>query len=289
MPYPADPSARTAILDLLGSVWPHVPPSVEHASRWGADWCEVSTPFVRWEDARALSLVGVLRLPMRVNGRDVTLAGIHGVCTRAAHRGRGLFRSAIDEALRFAEREIGETAILWTEEPAIYERFGFRRAFEQIATLDVDVTPVRDARSRRLDPDLDEDLALLKRMLASRAPVSDRLATREPGWHFLIDLALHGSLAPALVHLPALDAIVAVEDRGRALRIHDVIAPRIPDVGELVAHLGGAPWGVEIALTCDLLCPRAHDSIPHDATDVLMVRGPLDVPPPFALSSLVRC
>lgn len=289
MPYPDDPAARRAILDVLGSVWPHVPPSVEHAHRWGADWCEVSTPFVRWEDGRALALVGVLRLPMRVNGRDVTFAGIHGVCTRAAYRGRGLFRSAMEDALRFAERELGETALLWTEEPAIYERFGFRRAVERIATLDVDVAPERGAQARRLDPDDPADLALLRSALARRAPVSDRLATREPGWHFLIDLALHGALAPALVHLPALDAIVAIEDRGRALRIHDVIAPRIPDVRELVAQLGGAPWGVEIALTSDLLCPRAHETIPHDASDVLMVRGPLEITPPFALSSLVRC
>lgn len=287
MPYPPDPGARTDVVDLLGSVWTHVPPSIAQALRWGADWHEVSTPFVRWEDGRALTVVGVLRMPMRVNGRDVELAGIHGVCTRASHRGLGHFRSAMREALRFAE-SISETAILWTADPAIYEGFGFRRAEERIATLDVDAPPIA-GKARRLDLDIAQDLELLRRMLATREPVSDRLATREPGWHFLIDLALHGSLAPALVHLPELETIAAIEDRGRALRVHDVIAPRLPSLAELVAHLGGAPWGVELALTPDRFCAREPETMAHDASDVLMVRGPLDVTAPFALSSMVRC
>ena len=66
-------------------------------------------------------------------------------------------------------------------------------------------------------------------------------------------------------------------------------APRLPSLAELVAHLGGAPWGVELALTPDRFCAREPETMAHDATDVLMVRGPLDVTPPFALSSMVRC
>ena len=287
MSYPEDESARTAIIDLIGSVWPHVPPSLAQARAWGAEWFDVSTPFVRWDGGRPLTVVGVLRMPMRVNGRDVELAGIHGVCTRASHRGLGHFRTAITEALRFAET-FSETAILWTEQPAIYEPFGFRRVQERISTLDVDAPPLAGG-ARRLDLDRPGDLELLRSMLASREPVSDRLATREPGWHFVIDLALHGSLAPPLVHLPELDAIVLAEDRGRALRIHDVVAPRLPALHAIVAHLGGAPWGVELALTPDRLCARTPESVPHDATDVLMVRGPLDVAPPIALSTMVRC
>lgn len=288
MPYPVDPSARTAIIDLLGATWHHVPSAIERARGWGADWFEVSTPFVRCEGSRPVAVVGVLEMPLRVAGRDVVLAGVHGVCTHPAYRGRGLFRSAMEEALGFAST-FSSTTLLWTEQPSIYAAFGFRRVVEEISRVGLAPPPASGTPPRILDPEREDDLALIRRALSVRAPVSDRLATREPGWHFLIDLALHGSLAPTLVHLPALEAIACVETYRGALRIHDVIAPRIPPLRELLAHLGSTKRVIELAFTPDLSWSGAMTTAEHDATDVLMVRGELDLAKPFALSTMVRC
>ncbi|MDQ3037109.1 MAG: GNAT family N-acetyltransferase, partial [Myxococcota bacterium] len=180
MPYPEDLAARAAIVDLLGSVWHHVPSAIERAHRWGGDWFELSTPFVRAEGARAVSVVGVIEMPLRVAGADVIAAGIHGVCTRPAHRGHGHFRAAMEEALRFAD-SFASVALLWTEQPAIYERFGFRRVVEEIVRVELDPPSARGERPRRLDPERDDDLALLRRALDARAPISERLATRDRG------------------------------------------------------------------------------------------------------------
>lgn len=288
MPYPRELAARTAIVDLLGGTWHHVPSAIARARRWGGDWFEVSTPFVRSDGERPVSVVGVIEMPLRVLGADVIAAGVHGVCTHPAHRGRGHFRSAMEEALGFVD-SFASLALLWTEEPAIYERFGFRRVVEEIARVELAPIPPRGEPPRRLDPARDEDLALLRRVLATRAPVSERLATRDRGAHFLIDLALHGSLAPALVHLPALDAIACVETERGVLRIHDVIGARIPPLTELLAHLGSEGRAIELAVTPDLLWDGPITRAPHDASDVLMVRGPLAVEPPVALSVMVRC
>lgn len=288
MPYPRDPSERRALVDLLTSAWPHVPGAIERAGAWDADWFEMSTPFARLAGPRAISVVGVIEVPLVLAGREVRVAGVHGVCTHPTHRGRGLFRDAMEEALAWIDARF-ETAILWTEEPAIYGRFGFREAREHLFA-----TGARGSipeAARRLEPEDDRDRALLTDRLRRRAPLSARLATRDPGAHTLLDLALLGPDAPALVHLPELDTIVAITERDATLRIDDVIAPALPDLDVILAALPpvgeGAP--VTLAFSADALTARALEPIPHPATDVLMVRGSWPIEPPFALSAIVRC
>lgn len=288
MPYPGDVARRRALIELLASCWPHVPEAIDRARAWGADWCSVSTPFARWAGPRAAAVVGVIEMPIRLARHDVVVAGVHGVCTHPAHRGRGLFRDAMEEALASIDAR-GRTAILWTEEPGIYERFGFRAVRESV--LELDARGAIPAGARRLDPDRPADLERLVARLRGRAPVSEQLASRDPGWHVLIDLALLGVDAPTLVEIGELDAVVAITEGDGALRIDDVIAPRMPPIDAVLEWLRAPPGEgspIAMAFRPDAIASR-WTAVPHPATDVLMVRGAWPIEPPFALSPLVRC
>jgi hypothetical protein len=195
----------------------------------------------------------------------------------------------MEEALAVGDAR-WDAAILWTEEPEIYRRFGFAPRIEHAFDFG-EARAAVPSGARALELDRDGDRALLSAALARRTPVSERAATREPGWHFLIDVALAGPSAPELVHVPELEAIAAIERDGDTLRVIDVVASRLPRLDDLVARIPRAQGAViELATGWDSLSDRPPlASRPSGASDVLMVRGRLDVPEPFALSPLTRC
>ena len=287
MAYPDDPGLRERIVALLGATWPHVPPGVELARTWGADWCEGSTPVVTLSGDMPIAVVGVIEIPLVVDGEARVVAGVHGVCTHPAYRRRGAFADAMRRALYFSDQRY-DTSILWTEEPAIYERFGFARVEEHALAL---ACAPRMGAARAMDLDEPSELARLRSALSRRTPVSPRIATRDRGWHFLIDAALWrtSGQAPTLWAIDAWDVIVATHESDDTLYVHDVIAETevpldavleaIPTTAPRMELTFGPPWGGVIG-----------HPITHPMSDVLMVRGaPLGIEAPFALSPLSRC
>ncbi|MBK9647816.1 MAG: GNAT family N-acetyltransferase [Deltaproteobacteria bacterium] len=85
---------------LFETSFPGLPAGVERAGAVGVPWPSVTTPFVGFDGDEAVSHVGVLMQPMRLNGEDRLVAGIHAVCTRPSHRGRGLARRLLAGGLR---------------------------------------------------------------------------------------------------------------------------------------------------------------------------------------------
>src|SRR5690606_14697780 len=119
------PRTRAELLAALGSAFPSVPAKIDAARALGWDWDAVTTPFVDRVDGHIVSHVGVLEVPLRLDGRAVRVAGIHAVCTLPAFRRRGCYRRAMERALAFVEPR-WELAQLYTSQPALYEPFGFR-------------------------------------------------------------------------------------------------------------------------------------------------------------------
>lgn len=286
MSYPSDPSLRADTLQLIGSTWKRLPDAVERARSWGAEWCEVSTPFVHIEDGRVIAHVGVLEIPMVIAGRSRTVAGIHAVCTDPEHRRRGHVRSTLERALAWVDAR-HDIAVLWANDPAIYTRFGFVAREESIF-----VGPVRGGEASSLQPlalDRPADVAFVREHLARRAPMSQQTGTVEPGWLALIDLALW-SPGPSLAYIPELECIVVYGVRERFLDLYDVIAETIPPLSELAARLGPSIDTAVVYCSPDLLDAPHLVAEPTVLIDPLMVRGawPLGEQP-FAFSPIARC
>lgn len=140
---------------------------------------------------------------------------------------------------------------------------------------------------------LEREPELVRRLLAEREPVSNQLGTREPGWHFLIDVALWRDAADWLWYCEELDALVVAKLEGGTLRVRDLVARRLPTLSQVSAAFGGAERGVE-RIECYLTPDRVGDlELEPSATpleDVLMVRGSWPVEgSAVALSPLSRC
>lgn len=291
MAYPADPGARAAILRLLGATWPRVARAVARAVGWGAGWYDLSTPFLSRDDGGApLSHVGVWPIELAAGGAPLRAAGIHAVCTHPDHRGRGLLRRPMAVALAFAG-ERWETQLLWTDQPALYRRYGFEVREELRYQGALPPLPAGAPAGRPLDPDRPEDLALLRRLLAARRPVSERPAAADRGDVFLVDLALRCEAepeAPPLRWLPDLGCAAAWRRRGEALVLEDVVGPEVPPLRELAARLAPGAGAVEVLFTPDRLDAGWLAPSPRPPPEVLMVRGRPLPPGPLALSPLAQ-
>ncbi len=290
MPYPDDKALRHATVKLLGQVWPRLPGCIAQASAWGADWFQLSTPFVHVVADEPVAHVGVIEIPVVTAGGVRRVAGIHAVCTHPAHRGRGYLRATMDRTLAWVDARY-EAALLWANDPAIYTRFGFAPRPESLFQGPAPrALPSREAGLRLLAVDCAADMLLLRSRLATRAPVSGRCATREPGELTLIDLALWTPPRPTIALIAALDCIVFYEVEDRTLWLYDVVAQRLPSLGELTAALGAELDEVAVCFSPDELAAPQLLPAPTPLVDFLMVRGKLlPETEPLAFSPLTRC
>jgi len=279
-----DPSSRTALMALLASAWPRVPAAIDLAADNGWPWDVVTEPFVVEHEGVPVAHAGVLIHPIRVAGTDCEVAGVHAVCTAPEHRRRGHARAALQRATQWID-ERGMLAKLHTAVPEVYEPHGFRSV--PVHRFRIDRAGGREhPTTSALRP---EDRDELHQRLARRVPVSDRYASRDPGWLFGIDLHLGQRDLSALRRVEALDVIVdwSIDDAG-TLRINDLVADTLPSLQALCAQ---APRhrAVELCFCPDRLAPDATP-VPAPEEGVLMLRGdwPLSADVPLGYSTLAE-
>lgn len=289
--WPDDSTLRSAAFELYGAVWEHVPPGIEQARVWGGDWFQVSTPFLVRSEDRLLAHAGVIECDLTVAGKRRKIAAIHGVCVHPDHRGQGLGREVLEAALTHIAGRSETTTILWSEKVDLYRKFGFEPCVESLFTAPAPMA--RPTRAIRLDLAEPESRARLVVTLRERQPISGIIAAADPGWHFLINLALWAESKGFLVALPEHKAVMVAEIEGTLLRLYDVLGPGLPPVANLVgaaqAVSGTTIEHLEIYFSPDQLDLETQAG-PHPFEDVLMVRGaPLpDEDLPFALSPFTR-
>ena len=139
--YSADWWAK--VYALFETSFPGLPAGVERAAAVGVPWPSVTTPFVWFDGEEAVSHVGVLMQPMRLNGEDRLVAGIHAVCTRPSHRGRCLARRLLAGAWAFA---VAPTPLreLSTDRPPYYTDHAIPLPPAPLRRTDFDIEGRRD-------------------------------------------------------------------------------------------------------------------------------------------------
>jgi ribosomal protein S18 acetylase RimI-like enzyme len=224
---------------LLARVWPKLPGVVAGAAAMGFAWTAVSTPFTRREHGRVVGHVGVIELPLMVEGRWRRVASIHAVCTDADRRGWGLGRALMEAVLGWCDRRY-DAIVLSTEIPRFYEKFGFRPIPEQVSARALSRRPGTPPTPARILTDRPEDVRVLRRLLSQRAPISERLGSVEDGTIFVIALLLTWGDFSRVHYCPALDVVTVHEVRDGMLVLYDVVGAVIPPVDALAEASGAA-------------------------------------------------
>lgn len=286
--YADEPGLLARVRALLGPIFPGLPEAMDLAAPLGVPWQRCSTPFVRERDGRLLAHVGVIEMRFVLAGEERSVGILHAVGTDAAERRRGHYRAILDVLLPWcAER--WETLVLNTGRPELYEPFGFWHVPEHRFVVECSETAARPRtaeRFRRIDYADPADRARLRSLLDERAPVSRRLGVVAESAAF----AFNECLRPPLLS-DELDAIVCLEREGATLRVHDVVARRMPSLDDLLARVDGPVRRVELYFAPDEIEPDARPE-PHvlHGDEHLMVRGPFAPEgEPLMLARPARC
>ena len=265
-----DTALSEQLFELLDSVFPGVREVAQNARALRASWESVSTPFVCFEQGRAVSHVGVIELSLVLRGVIVKVGSIHGVATLPSYRHQGLFRKTMEAALEHCASRY-ETLILTTEHPEYFEPFGFRVVREQVFTASVNSEGSVDG-FRLIDSTVDDDIALLHRLLETRLPVSNVLGVVNEKAVFCFN---EGSRP--LHYAKDLDVIVCMEIEGTLLKLFDIVGPGIPTLAQIAERLPDHIDEVEICFSPDRLAVDATATpylLDHDGPSYFMVRGP---------------
>jgi hypothetical protein len=169
------------------------------------------------------------------------------------------------------------TAKLHTSQPELYERFGFRIVPQHRFLID---RRGPAGRARHVGV---EDLALVRELLRSRAVMSRLFAACDDGWLFGICETLQTGGLGRLLLMREQPVVVVSEVVAGVLRVHDVVAPSVPTLGDVLAAAPAPFESVELWMSADLLTPDA-EPLPWEPGDFLMVRGDWPDLPPFAVS-----
>ena len=173
-----------------------------------------------------------------VEGSKMTCAQILTVGTLPEYRRMGLQRELWHRIQRWKPQ--GHRGFfLFTDDSAasFYGHLGLVRRVEYSYIADVP-HPDREARfeNRLLDVEDRGDFRLLLDLAHGRALVSQKLSYQTP--NLLLFMCLY-PYRKALHYLGEIDAVVIVEERKDRVRIHDIIARRIPHFSEIIPFISG--------------------------------------------------
>lgn len=251
----------------LGSLILHVfEVDIACLDRFGHDPSIVA--FGWWLEERLVANVSLYERRLWLAGQQVTAFGVQSVATRPEWRNKGLFGDLMTRALRYADQR-SDLVILATGTPDLYRRFGFRQ-IEETHFISERISTHSTATCRELSLDSDDDLALLNHAFSTRAPTSQLASACDHPALFMLKAQLTPEIR--LIHLSALDAIIAIKYDASSLVILDVVAPKMPSVDEIVRAVAFTGRHVEVRLTPDCLSwqPTKKQTVDNG----YMVRGP---------------
>lgn len=266
--YFGDPPAWTALVVLLEDTF-GIDVSIQ--DRFGGP-DPTSMPFGYFdENGVCAANFSIFSMPMMIDGRLVKAAGFQSGAVRPQWRGRGLYRELMNRAFGWCDQQGFELGILLTDKPAMYEPYGFKVLPQQRF---LGAPPPAETRFvgtvRELSLDNAGDIALVRRVLRERTPVSSFFAVMAQAEMFL----LNGFFDPdvRLTYLDQFEAVVAWKEDETSFQLLDIAGKTIPPLSALFGALDQRPDRVEVCFPPDRLDWRGKpEPFPSDIS--LMVRG----------------
>jgi GNAT superfamily N-acetyltransferase len=207
-------------------------------SRWKDRglWDDEYKPFSAFVGGECVASICVYPSEMRIDGVKKKGAQLLTVGTLPEYRSQGLQREIWKKVSAWIQQKCDFT-FLFTDKSAagFYERLGLRKQPEH---FDVVQCPQPEGHSglrfKKLNLEQDGDYAIVERLAKEREMVSDRLGFFNPKLLLFMFLYYYRSWS---YYLEDIDTAIVVEEKEDRLRIHDIIAERMPKISDIEAFL----------------------------------------------------
>lgn len=241
---------------------------------WDPSYC----PYTFFDGDTAVANASRFELPIRVHGRPVLAAGIQSVMTLSTYRHRGLMSRLMERLLEDVDTRY-PLSLLFTENPALYQKFGFRVIPEvRFRTSVMDSTPKTRSPLRRLDAAEPADAALLADRLQRATPLSDYFSPTAFASAFHLN-CYADTWRDRLYYHPDWNAVLIVDRTPDTLWMYGILATDLPPLAQIVSALGPpSPSWVVTDFYPDRFPDFAWSVTAYESTGKLMPRGTVKLP-----------
>jgi GNAT superfamily N-acetyltransferase len=207
-------------------------------SRWKARglWDDQYKPFSAFMGGECVASICVYPSDMRVDGLKKKGAQLLTVGTLPEYLSQGIQREIWKRVQAWIQRECDFT-FLFTDESAagFYQRLGLRRQPEHFDVVQCPQLTSHDhLRFKKLNLEQDGDYAIVERLAKEREMVSNRLGFFNPNLLLFMFLYHYQSRS---YYLEDIDTVIVAEEMEGRLRIHDIVAKKMPKLSDIEMFL----------------------------------------------------
>jgi predicted N-acetyltransferase YhbS len=280
----ADTQWHGAFARFVSQIFPEI--GFERWIEYGG-WDERYVACALADGKRLVANLSLTRMELIVSGQRMRGWQLGAVGTEPELRGRGLQRQLMRHM--FLAVQPDDVVFLFANDEVLgfYPRFGFEpvreATFEAAELVEPSGEPLRT-----LSMSLPDDRALLQRIAATAAPVTERFGAERYGpivlWYAC------NFYADGLRYDLDADAIFVVEQRADTLRVHDVLAASALELQAYLPRLIAAPVSrVELGFTGDRCSLAARSGAPYTQGQLFVHRQrPLQLAEPFRFPLLAQ-
>ena len=199
-------------------------------------WDDQYKPFSAFVDGECVASICVYPSQMKVGGKKTVGAQLLTVGTLPEYRRLGIQKVIWEQARTWIIKKC-DFVFLFTDESTagFYESLGLKRQPEFYNTMTcVKIQNETDNSFRKLNLDIETDYAIVERLSNEREMVSDRLGFNTPKLLMFMFLYLYQNQT---YYLENIDTLIVVEETGDRLRIHDIVAVRMPELSAIEGFL----------------------------------------------------
>lgn len=204
-------------------------------------WDKDYTAFSAFINGECAASICVYPSKMKINGKIKKGAQLLTVGTLPDFRLKGIQKEIWKRAYNRISEEC-DFIFLFTDDTAagFYEKLGLKRQVEYSEVISRTVSPKHtNEHIRKLDLNIDNDYSTLERLARQREMVSNRLGFYNP--NLLLFMFLY-NYQDKSYYIESIDTIIVIEQNGYTLRIHDVVAAKMPGLKDIEPFLGCFPY-----------------------------------------------
>ena len=166
-------------------------------------------------------------------------AGIHGVCIKEEHRGKGYFKQLMQEVMQYVDSHF-ESSLLFTLKPYLYRNYPYKimlPEYDFVVSEKIRLhSKSNDSDMRIVNLDDANDLKLTYHLLANRLPLSDQLSVIHENGNALF---IFNILGKKLYYLEKLNALIVFEIVNNTLYIKELISQTQCQITDIIGLILG--------------------------------------------------
>lgn len=231
--YAHDPKLFERCIKLINDTFPGCEDFARYGMKLNASWPAASTPFIIEEKGEIIAHAGVWPITLMVDGKVHQSASIHGVCVKPEHRGKGHFKTLMNEVINYTNSHF-DSSVLFTVKPYLYKKYPYK---VMLPEYDFEITVVlktknNDTDLRKLSFENNDDIKVMQQLLKHRIPLSNQFSLIDDNARSLFIL---NTYQKDIYYSKKLNALLVFDISNNTLFLKEIVSQTTLDFNEVVA------------------------------------------------------